>query len=290
MPAPRIAVVTGATGGIGRWIALGLAQAGLHVVLVGRDRARGEAAQAWIAAQAPGAATELMVADLSLIAGTRALAAALTARHPRIAVLVCNAGVFEARRTETAEGHETVLAVNHLSPFVLIGALREALAAAAPARVVVVGSSTADHARIDPENLELRQGWGMVRAYGQSKLAVMITAFAWARQLAPSGVTVNVVHPGTVATGLVRTPGVIGLAWRLMRPWVKTAAQGAEAPLYAALAAELAGVTGAYVKARRIVPANPLAEDPTLAARVWAATQRIVDGGAAARPGRPARA
>jgi retinol dehydrogenase-12 len=271
----RVAVVTGATGGIGRWIARGLARSGHYVVLVGRDRARGEAALAWIAAQVPGAGAELVLADLSSLAATRALGSEIAARHPAIAILVANAGVFRARREVTAEGHEMVLAVNHLSPFVLIDTLRQALAAGAPSRVVVVGSSTSDRARIDPDNLELTHGWGMVRAYGQSKLALMMTSFARARQLADLGVTVNVVHPGTVATGLVRTKGVIGLAWRMMGPWVRTEQQGAETPLHVALAPEVAGVTGKYFKDRRVVAPNRLALDTALGLLVWRATERL---------------
>ncbi len=275
----RVAVVTGASGGIGRWIALGLARAGLHVVLVCRDGARGAAVCDWIAGQLQGAATTLMLADLSSLAETRALAHHLAARFGAISVLVANAGVFSARREVTEEGHELVLAVNHLSPFVLIGTLAEALAAGAPSRVVVVGSSTSDRARIDPDDLELTQGWGMVRAYGQSKLAVMMTGFEWARRLGERGVCVNVVHPGTVATGLVRTPGVIGLAWRLMAPWVRTAEQGAETPLRVALSPALAGVTGGYFKDGRQVAPNPRALDAAARARVWEATERAIAPG-----------
>ncbi len=173
----RVAVVTGASGGIGRWIAAGLARSGLHVVLVCRDAARGDAALDAIAQEVPGAALTLMSADLSSLAQTRALGLAIAARFGAVSVLVANAGVFRARREVSAEGHEMVLAVNHLSPFVLIAALTGALRAGAPARVVVVGSSTSDRARIDPDNLELTHGWGMVRAYGQSKLAVMMASF-----------------------------------------------------------------------------------------------------------------
>jgi NAD(P)-dependent dehydrogenase (short-subunit alcohol dehydrogenase family) len=273
-----IAVVTGATSGIGRYIALGLAQARFHVVLIGRDPGRTAAAQAWILAAAPAAQTEIMLADLSSLAATRTLARDLAARHPAIALLVANAGVFQSRRQLTAEGHDTTLAVNHLSPFVLIEGLRHALAAGAPARIVVVGSSTSDTARIDPDNLQLTHGWGMVRAYSQSKLAVMITTFGWARRLAGTGVVANVVHPGTVATSLVRTRGVIGLAWRLMAPFVRTEQQGAETPLHVALAPGWATRTGQYAKDRRAVAPNPRALDPGLADRVWQATRALVDG------------
>ncbi len=115
-PRSPVSVVTGATGGIGRWIALGLARAGHAVVVVGRDRSRGNDALAWIGARAPSAPLELVIADLSSLAATRQAGLRIEARHPAIDVLVNNAGVFCARREETAEGHERVIAVNHLAP------------------------------------------------------------------------------------------------------------------------------------------------------------------------------
>ncbi len=273
---PGVAVVTGATGGIGRWIALGLAQAGHHVVLVGRDAERAAAAQGWISAQVPGASTETMLADLSSMAATRALGARILERHSSLDLLVNNAGIFRARRAETAEGHEMVLAVNHLSPVLLTRILEPALRAGGPSRIVTVGSSTSDRARIAPDNLELKRGWNMTRAYGQSKLAVMMATFEIARQLAGSGVTANVVHPGTVATGLIRTPGVIGLAWRIMGRFTLTEEQGAATPLRVALAPELRAASGQYFKAAGAVTPNRLALDAALRAEVWRATLRLL--------------
>lgn len=245
-------------------------------MLVGRDRSRGEAARAWVSEQATGMAAELMVADLSSLAATQALGREITRRHPRVSLLVNNAGVFRARRERTAEGHDMVLAVNHLSPFVLTRELEGALRAGVPSRIVTVGSSTSDRARIDPDNLELERGWGMVRAYGQSKLAVMMATFEWARRLKGSGVVANVVHPGTVATGLVRTPGIIGLAWRLMAPWSRSEQEGAGTPLHVALAPELAAVTAQYFKDRKTAEPNRLVRDPKLVGQVWRATERLV--------------
>ena len=265
------AIVTGATGGIGLWIARGLARAGYRTVLVGRDAARGQAALDWIAH--PEASLEL--ADLSSLAETRALGRRLLARHPGVAVLVNNAGVFRARRQRTAEGHDVVLATNHLSPFVLTQALLPALRASAPSRIVTVGSDRSDAAAMDPANLALDRGWTMTRAYGRSKLAQMMTTFALAGRLRDTGITANIVHPGVVATGLVRTPGVIGLAWRLMALTSRTAEQGADTPLHVALAPELAGVTGAYFKDRRPVEPNRRARDPALLQAVWDATERL---------------
>ncbi len=273
-----MAIVTGATGGIGRWIALGLARAGHHTIMVGRDASRANAARAWIAERVADASTETMIVDLSLLAATRELGAAIAERHRTIALLVNNAGIFDAKRIVTAEGHERVLATNLLSPFVLTRALLPALIAGAPSRIVTVGSSTSDRARIDPDGLVLGPRWTMAPAYGQSKLAVMMMTFAFARHLAGAGVAANVVHPGLVASGLVRTPGIIGLVWRSMAPFALSEEQGADTPLAAALAPEFANVSGVYLKSRRAAPPNPLALDPVLVERVWAATQRLADG------------
>lgn len=272
----RTAVVTGPTSGIGRWIALGLARAGWRLVLITRDQARGEAVQSWIRHQVPAAAIELVQADLASLAETAAAASAIAARHPRLSLLVNNAGVFRARRQQTAEGREMVLAVNHLAPALLMRALEPALIAGAPSRIVTVGSSTSDRARIWPDDLELTRGWTLLRAYSQSKLAVMLATFDAAARLAGTGVVANVVHPGAVATSLVRTPGIIGLAWRLMRPWLRTEQAGAETPLHVALSDDLAATSGCYFKDRRVAPPNPRANDPALRRAVEEATERLI--------------
>ena len=275
MESQKICVVTGATGGIGKWIALGMAQAGFLVVMVGRDGQRGEAAKSWISGQVNSCRLDLRIVDLASLGETAALGRDIAERYGRVDVLVLNAGVFLARREVTAEGHDAVLAVNHLSPFVLIRELAGALQNAAPSRIVTVGSSTSDRAQIQPQNLELVHRWSMVRAYGQSKLAVMMATFIWARRLQAAGVTANVAHPGLVASGLIRTRGVIGLAWRLMRPFAKSEQEGAKTPLFVALAAEHATTTGEYFKECRVVPPNPRARDGALCEQVWQATERL---------------
>ena len=271
---PRCAVVTGATGGIGRWIAHGLAEAGFRLFIVGRDPERLRATRQWL----PGNQVETIAADLSLLSQTRDAARRVLERTDRIDLLVNNAGTLSPARIVTAEGHERTLAVNHLAPFVLTRCLLPALRRAGSARIVDVGSSTSDRARIDPDDLQLQRGWGMVRAYSRSKLALLTTSLALARDLEGSGVSVNVVHPGTVATGLVRNPGVVGLAWKLMAPFCLSEREGADTPLHAALSPDCAHLTGAYLKRRQPVRPNRRALDPVLRARVLAATEALVAG------------
>ncbi len=271
------AVITGATGGIGRWIALGLLDAGFRLFVIGRDASRLEALRNWAASRLGDRAApiELVLADLSRLGETRAAAAHILSRTDRLALLVNNAGVLSPRRVITAEGHELTLAVNHLSPFVLTRSLLPALSREAAARIVNIGSSTSDHAWLDPDDLELSRHWGMVRAYSSSKLALLMTSLALARELRDSGTTLNVVHPGTVATGLVRQAGVVGLAWKLMAPFLLSECQGADTPLHAALSPECEGVTGGYLKQRRLVRPNRRALDPASCNRVLAATELL---------------
>ncbi len=282
-----LSVVTGATSGIGPWIALGLAQAGHDLVLIGRNAEACAGTRDWLTRQAPTCHVQIELADLSLLAETRAAAAHIT--RP-VDVLVNNAGAYAARREETPEGHERVLATNHLSPFVLTQALLPRLQDAARqsggARIVHVGSSTSERARIDPDDLEGRRRWGLTHTYAQSKLALLIASNHWARLLSGTGVVSNTVHPGAVATRLVRERGVIGLAWRAMAPFLLTEAQGAETPLHVALDPGFAAVTGSYVKARQVARQNPRALDAALAARVLAATERLT--GSPAVPTAPA--
>ena len=274
-----VAVVTGANRGIGRWIALGLAATGHHVALLVRDRGRGEAAQEWIGAHCPGASTELVAADLSTVAAVRAAGQAIREAHPRLAVLVNNAGLFTPERTETAEGHETTLAVNYLAPFVLAAELEGALRAGAEggrgSRLVNVGSTASDRATVKLDDLELRQGWGILRAYGQSKLALMMATFERARRMEGSGVLVNVVHPGLVATDIGNQPGLVGLGWKLVKAFGLSERQGADTPLYVCVSPRVAGQPGLYWKKRAPARPNSRALDRAACARLWQITEEM---------------
>jgi NAD(P)-dependent dehydrogenase (short-subunit alcohol dehydrogenase family) len=273
---PQHAVVTGATSGIGRWIARGLAEAGYSLSLIARDAARADVARAWVAEAVPDAAIDIFEADLSSLSETRRAAAAISAHHPHLRLLVNNAGLLCERREVTAEGHEMTLATNLLTPLALTEALFPALAAAGAARVVMVGSSTSDRATIDPDNLELTHGWRMTRAYARSKLALLMMSRVWAEHLKPHGVTLNVVHPGLVATSLIRHGGMDQLFWNLLGRFALTPQQGADTPLYACLAPELAGKTGLYLKRRREASPNRLVFDTGLVSRVESAVAQLL--------------
>lgn len=277
MPEPNVAVVTGPTSGIGRWIALGLARTGMRVVLLARDAARARETRRWIADQVAGAQTEIVHADLSLMAQTAEAAATIARLHPQLHLLVNNAGMYSLRRGVTNEGHERTLAVNHLAPFLLTRGLLESLRAAAPARVVNVGSVASDRAALALDDLQSARGYSGWRAYGQSKLALMMATFEWAARVPAEEVTFNVVHPGLVGTNIARG-GIAGFAWRLATPFMLRPARGADPPLWVALATELAGISGRYFRKRGEARPNPLALDAVLRGRLWEETELLAQG------------
>ena len=271
----KIALVTGATSGIGIWTALGLAAGGATVAIVARDRGRGEAMQRWLAERAPLGRVDLFIAELSSLTEVRRLAAEVKARYPRLDLLINNAGLGRDRRELTADGFERVIAVNHLAPFLLTLELLDLLRHSAPARIVNVGSEASDRAKLDLDNLQSERHFSLIGSYSQSKLAIMLSTFELARRLAGTGVTANVVHPGVVATNIFNLGGWKGALVGALMPLIKmillSPEQGARTTLHVATSPDLASVTGRYWKppGKEAVP-NPLASDRALAAALWA--------------------
>ncbi len=170
----KICLVTGATSGIGRATALGLARMGATLVLVARDPVRGETARNDVAAQSGNTAVDLLLADLSSQQSIRRLVENFRQRYSHLHVLVNNAGLFSLRRRTTVDGLEMTFAVNYLAPFLLTNLLLGVLKASAPSCVVNVASSAHEAGYIRLDRLQLEKGYRPMRAYGQSKLALVL--------------------------------------------------------------------------------------------------------------------
>ena len=273
----EIAVVTGASNGIGLWTALGLARAGRQVVCVGRSRPRLERAAAWIATQAKVSPPQVEVADFASLRQVQDAGERLVAKHPRIGLLVNNAGGAWTRREVSADGYEMTFAVNHLAPFLLTRVLLPALTAAAPSRIVTVASTAHLQGRLDFTDPMATRRYGPMRAYSQSKLANVMFTVELARRLAGTGVTANCVHPGVVGSNFGAKGGLLGVAWRLAKPFLLTSEQGAKESLRAALAPELAGASGEYFSHGRVATQNRQARDAAATQRLWAESEALVD-------------
>jgi NAD(P)-dependent dehydrogenase (short-subunit alcohol dehydrogenase family) len=274
------ALVTGATRGIGFFTALGLAERGYDVVVHGRDRTRTDAALADLRQRAPSGSFDGISADLSSQAEVRRLATDVRARFPRLSVLVNNAGLFSAKRVETVDGVELVLAVNHIAPFLLGNSLLDLLRANAPARIVNVNSSAHLRAGRDVVEAATSSSYTMRGAYGRSKLANLLYTKELARRL-ESGVTVNALHPGLVKTGIGNLGGAISLAWRFFTLFAISPERGAATSLYVATSPEGATTNGGYFDKSRPAPYNPLADDRELAARMWEVSEQLTRRGGA---------
>ena len=245
----KVAVVTGATSGLGRVTAELLASQGAAVCIVGRDPQRTERARAEVAA-ATGAVVEAEVADLSLLADARSFAERFAADYTRLDVLVHNAGALTHDFTLTPEGNEVTLATQVLAPFLLTSALLPLLEAAAPARVVLVASGGMYTQRLDVGGLQpTAADYDGVRAYARCKRAQVVLAGEWARRLASSGVSVNAMHPGWADTPGLRhaLPGF----GRLVGPLLRTPEEGADTIVWLAAAPEAAGLSGRLFLDRR---------------------------------------
>jgi NAD(P)-dependent dehydrogenase (short-subunit alcohol dehydrogenase family) len=264
----QVCVVTGATSGIGRAVAVALGRLGAQLVLVARDRDRGEATVTDLVA-AGALRPRLEIADLASMAQVRALAGRL-GELERIDVLVNNAGVLAARRRVTADGLEEVFAVNHLAPFLLTCLLLDKLTAAAPARVITVTSGAHADARLDLDDLQMEREWDSWRAYAGSKLANILFTRELARGVEGSGVTATCAHPGMVRTRFGREARLpMRAAVTLARPLMLSPERGASTIVYLATSPEVAGATGGYYVRRRLREPSPAARDDATARRLW---------------------
>jgi NAD(P)-dependent dehydrogenase (short-subunit alcohol dehydrogenase family) len=281
----QIVLVTGANSGIGYYTSLGLAQMGATVLMVARDAAKGEQAQAQIAQAAGSANLHLLIADLSSIAQVKALAEQVESRFHRLDVLVNNAGLAPSVRTTTADGLELQFAVNHLAGFILSNRLLPVLSETAaqtskPSRIVNVSSSLHRQGSIDFDNLQCEksypsgfggEGWGQ---YNNTKLMNILFTYEMARRLgANPSVTVNVLHPGAFATGLTRyMPPEKHASFQRSLP---SPEQSARTSIYLASSPEVAGVTGAYYEEMRSAKSSRASHDEETARRLWEVSAKL---------------
>src|SRR5579863_8837843 len=219
----KVVLITGATGGIGKATAIGLAMMGARVGITGRDLGRAEHAADDIRTVAGNANVDAFAADMSSQSEVRRLAQDVLDAYPRLDVLVNNVGGFWATRHVTADGLERTFAVNHLAPFLLTGLLLDRLTASAPARIVTVSSGAHVTGKINFGDLQREHHYSGQQAYSQSKLANVLFTYELARHLDGTGVTTTVLHPGVVRTGFAaEDPSLLATVMiTVSRPFLK---------------------------------------------------------------------
>jgi NAD(P)-dependent dehydrogenase (short-subunit alcohol dehydrogenase family) len=257
-----LAVITGTTHGIGTVTSHALARGGYDLAMLCRNAAAATVLAREIMQRAPGSHVEVVRCDLADLSSVRTAAREVLTRHGHIDRLINNAGIVSTRRRFSVDGHELTFATNHLGPFLLTRLLLPALTATA--RIINVASKVHYRGHMDLDTVDNRRArYSSGAAYSRSKLANVLDSFALARRLAGSGIAVNCLHPGVVATNLL--PRWLNLIRPLFRRVILSAEQGARTTLYLALDHQAGTLHGEYLdEYQQVQPAAAAARDPLL--------------------------
>ncbi len=243
----------------------------------GRNEERGEEAVREVRDASGNGRVSFIRADLAVQAEVRGLANRFRERHDRLDVLVNNAGLVQSKRTETPDGLELTLAVNHLAPFLLTNLLLDLLEESAPTRVVTVSSEARRGAEIDFDDLQSERRYRGFQVYGMTKKANILFTYELARRLEGTGVVANCLHPGAVSTGFAQNNrGPIALLFRLLKPFMRSPEQGADTLVYLASSPEAGEPNGRYLTDRKEV-SPPEPRDEAAQKRLWEVSEELTN-------------
>ncbi len=269
--AGKTVVVTGANSGIGKEAAAEFAALGARVVMVCRNRSKGQAAKLELEERTGSETVELVIGDMSSIASIRAAAAAVGARCPVIDVLLNNAGFAATTRAVNEDGLEQMFATNHLGYFLFTNLLLENIKAAGEARIVCVASAAHRWARLDFDDLHWsRRRYMSMPAYGTTKLMNILFSSELSRRLSGTEVTVNSLHPGVIASEFGdNAQGWIKSLWWLVKPFILTTRQGAQTSIHLCASPDVTGITGKYWAKSKVKKPRRIAENRDVAKQLW---------------------
>ncbi|XP_005103743.1 retinol dehydrogenase 13 [Aplysia californica] len=271
----KVAIVTGANTGIGYHTALDLAKRNARVILACRNKEKAEQARDEIIAASQNKSVVVQIVDLCLMKSVRDFVGRIVAEERRLDILVNNAGVVSAGkpREVTDEGFETLFAANYFGPFLLTNLLLDLMKKSTPSRIVNVSSVVNKFGTIDFNNLQAEKSFQYHARYFDSKLAFVLFTRELAKRLEGSGVTANVLHPGSVYTDLLRhlNPLIRIPILVFMRFFCRSPEEGAQTSIYLAVSEDVAEISGKYFVDCDIQEkeANPVSRNMELAAKLW---------------------
>ena len=270
-------MVTGATSGIGEVTAEALAKLDAIVIVVGRNLEKSISTVNRIRAKTGNSEVEYILADFAKQGEVRKLAETFIGNYNYLHVLVNNAGAVFGKRMET-DGIEMTFAVNHLAPFLLTNLLLDTIKRSVPARIINVSSLLHSRANMNFEDLNATRGYDLMNAYGQSKLANILFTYELANRLEGSGVTVNALHPGLVATNLgSNNGGLKSKMWRVISKFGMSPEEGAKTSIFLATSPEVANVTGKYFEKQKIVSSSKESYDKSASEKLWRISSELTE-------------
>lgn len=265
----KVILITGSTDGIGRQTALELAKTGATVLVHGRNASLGKTVLEEIRKHSQNDNLELFIADFASLKQVRRLADEIHKKHPRLDVLVNNAGVYMRQRQLTEDGFEMTFAVNHLAPFLLTNLLQDLLKKSAPSKIINVSSMAHQGARFDLGDLQGEASFEPYDAYSRSKLANLLFTYELARRLENSGVTVNALHPGVIATKMLKASfGSFG---------GRSVEEGAARIAYLINTPGIKKISGRYFVNNKEQMSSPISRDEKLQKQFWTVSEKMVE-------------
>ena len=268
----KICIVTGASSGIGKATAHELAKSGATVILMCRDRIKGDAAVAEIKKASEGATVELMIVDLSNQLSIRDAVKSYLRKYDRLHVLINNAGVFKSQRVVTSDGLETMFGTNYLGHFLLTNLLLDRLKSSAPSRIINVTAPSTTKLNFD--DLQGEKKFGGFTAFGASKMCNLLFSYDLARTMSGTGVTSNAIHPGLVRSNIMNeAPGILRWILNLLS---SPPHEAAKAIARLALSPALETVSEKFFKGTKEIAAAPYARDEKVQERLREVAKKLV--------------
>lgn len=277
----KVYMVTGATSGIGKAVALELAKTGATVIMVARDEERGAQAHREIASASGNSRVDLQLCDLGNLSSVRNLTTIVNNRYDKLDALVNNASVYKRNRSLTVDGYETMFATNHLGPFLLTYLLLNRLRAARPARILNITAPSTSHLNFD--DLQGEKQFSSLNAFGATKMANLLFTFELARRMENTGVTVNALHPGLVRSPLMKE-AILPL--RLLTALLSSSPNRvAEEIVRVITEPEFENMNGKFLHHGKVIEPDPYALDTAAQVRLWEISEKLTNASEALEKG-----
>lgn len=271
----KICIITGANSGIGKATALGLARKGAKIVMLCRNKERGEQAREEIINESDNQNIDLLIVDLASQNEIRHCAKVILAKYDKIHVLINNAGLMLTKQTLTEDGIEKTFAVNYLAPFLLTNLLLERLKESAPSRIINVTSIYHKYGKIHFNDINREKHYNTLSAYGQSKLALILFTHELDKILKGTGVTVNAIHPGVYATDIIRDWSWI--ARHFGKRFLKNPKKAVDPLVYIASSRKLENITGKYFNKKKQKKSSKMSYKQEVAKKLWKLSEEMTN-------------